>query len=197
MGDAALAPLSALPGLCGALSPLQGPSSPPVQLCPLGAVTPKSGEGAVGVAGENAPPQKNPTRHERHARILPPRKPCSKCACNSTASRAGSGAGGGGWRGSTPKAPGAAPAGEPGARGKTVLERSSLASPARHRSSAPHRPNASLAGRKECCDLMLIFYLPTFIPPGRAPRTQARPFPGWEEVAKQTNELFLGNEEIF
>lgn len=78
-----------------------------------------------------------------------------------------------------------------------MLEKSSLASPARHGSSAPHRRNVSLAGREECCDLMLIFYLPTFIPPGRAPGTQARPLLGWEEVAKQTNELFLGKEEIF
>lgn len=78
-----------------------------------------------------------------------------------------------------------------------MLEKSSLASPARHRSSAPHRRNASLARRKECCDLMLIFYLSTFIPPGRASCTQARPFLRWEEVAKQTNELFLGKEEIF
>jgi len=71
-------------------------------------------------------------------KILPPRKPCSNRNCNSTASRAGSGAGGG-WRGSAPSAPAAAPAGgHGGARGKTVLEKSSLASPARHRSSAPH-----------------------------------------------------------
>lgn len=65
-----------------------------------------------------------------------------------------------------------------------------------------HRPGmaaqlliASSAGREECCDLMLmfyLFYLPTFIPPGAAPCARARPLLGWEEVAKQTNELFLG-----
>lgn len=56
--------------------------------------------------------------------------------------------------------------------------------------------NASLARRKECCDLMLIFYPATFIP-GRSSCTQARPFLGWEEVARQTNGLYLGKEEIF
>lgn len=56
--------------------------------------------------------------------------------------------------------------------------------------------NVSLAKRKECCDLMLIFYPVTFIP-GRSWCTQARPFLGWEEVARQTNGLYLGKEEIF
>lgn len=70
--------------------PHKGPSSHPhplTQVCPPGdMLTPLLGRGggALGVVGANAPPKRAALQ------ILPPRKPCSNCNCNSPASRAGS-----------------------------------------------------------------------------------------------------------
>lgn len=56
-----------LPGLCSALSPRQGPSSPPARFVPPVCDVPPKIQGALGAARENAPPQKNPrgTREPR------------------------------------------------------------------------------------------------------------------------------------
>lgn len=82
------APLCTSPGCVVHCHPARSPRHPLPGFVPS-VMCPRNPGGAGGGWGKKLHPKKS-TRHESHARILPPRQPCSNCDCNSTASRAGS-----------------------------------------------------------------------------------------------------------